>query len=147
MKKYNTYVFSLVLIIALSILTGCIDEDELTIPFNASPVLVMVEGNSFPATSNVVVSARVYELDKTHILDHNIGIDSIAVANLQVNVLVNDVVSVASFTTNAAGQGIVNSSWEDLGLSVPKAGNSLVLEFTGIHKDLPFRKRHTISVE
>ncbi len=147
MKKYNKYILSLMIVLVFSALSSCIDEDELTIPFNASPVLVMVSGNSFPAAGNVVVSARVYELDKTNILDHTLGIDSIAVANFQVNVLVNDVMSVASFTTDAAGQGMVISSWEDLGMIVPETGNSLVLEFSGIHNDLPFRKRHTISVE
>lgn len=139
---------SLFLALALMLLTqACVETDDLVTPNVAAPVLILLEGTTFSATSSVSVSSKTFELDKTNILDHNLGIDSIPVANLALDVYVASTRKVASLTTNAEGSANLLISWADLGVEAPKSGTQVRLEFAGTHKSIAFRKYHTIRVQ
>ncbi|WP_209331928.1 hypothetical protein [Lunatimonas salinarum] len=133
-------------LIALFFGVSCVETDELVTPNVASPVLVVLQGSSFEASAPVSVSGRFYELDKTGILDNTVGIDSIPVSGLQVRVFINHTQEIGSATTDNTGRLVFEQPWSSLGLSAPASGNSVRLEFAGVHKDIAFRTYHNVSV-
>ncbi len=147
MKKSSHIVFLLSVLSLFGLLQACVDAEDLATPNVPSPVLVLVEGTAFAATSPVSVNSRFLELDKTNILNNSIGIDSIPVPNLGIKVFINTTTEVASFTTGTDGTGNLSVSWEDLGLSSASSGSQVRLEFAGTYKSIPFRKYHTVRVE
>lgn len=80
--------------------SSCEGEDDLAIGRVASPVLVVTEDGTGSVT------AFFYELDKTGILDHTVGIDTIPVLNLSVEVMAGGT-SLGSFETGADGSIVV----------------------------------------
>ncbi len=135
--KKSSFVIALCLLLLAQ---ACVETDDLVTPNVASPVLILLEGTSFSATSSVSVNSKTFELDKTNILDHNLGIDSIPVANLALDVFVANTTKVASLTTNAEGSADLVVSWADLGVAAPTSGTQVRLEFAGTYKDVAFRK-------
>ena len=126
---------------------ACVEAEDLVTPNVAAPVLILLQGTAFSSSSAVSVSSKTYELDKTNILDHNLGIDSIPVANLALDVYVANTRKVASLTTDTEGIADLVISWADLGVDVPESGTQVRLEFTGTHKSVAFRKYHTVRVQ
>ena len=145
-KSFNIYLV-LAVIATLTFTQSCVDADELTTPNVASPVLVLLEGTSFPASSQVTVGSRFLELDKTNILDNTQGIDSIPVSNLDIAVFINNTDEVARLVTDTDGNADLIVSWADLGLPEAQSGSQVRLEFTGKYKEVAFRKYHTIRVD
>lgn len=146
MKKYLSHFGIYSALVALVCCFSCVDAEDLATPNVASPVLVMLQGASFEATAPVSVVGRFYELDKSGILDHTVGIDSIPVAGLQIRVFINQTEEVGSVTTDGSGRIVFEQSWSNLGLSNPRQNNSVRLEFAGVHKDVPFRSYHNVTV-
>lgn len=126
---------------------SCIETDDLVTPNVAAPVLILLQGTTFAASAPVMVSTKTFELDKTNILDHNLGIDSIPVPNLALDVFVANTQRLATLTTDATGTANLEISWEELGLAEPKSGTQVRLEFAGTYKSIPFRKYHTVRVQ
>ncbi|WP_215225822.1 hypothetical protein [Echinicola shivajiensis] len=146
--KNISYKISGALLILVSFLNfSCTDAEDLATPNVASPVLVMVEGSSFPADTEIGVMAKFMELDKSGILDHNVGIDSIPVMDLPITVYVNQTEEVSSLVTDQDGMVMLELSWEDLGLTAASSGDQVKLEFTGSYKNVKFRKYHTVRVD
>jgi len=138
------------LIVALSLMLfaqACVEAEDLVTPSVAAPVLILLQGTAFSPSSAVSVSSKTFELDKSNILDHTLGIDSIPVANLALDVYVANTRKVASLTTDAEGIADLVISWADLGVDVPKSGTQVRLEFAGTHKSVAFRKYHTVRVQ
>ncbi|PZX49137.1 hypothetical protein [Algoriphagus chordae] len=144
-KSFNTYLV-LAALATLSFSQSCVEAEDLATPNVASPVLVLLEGSTFDATSPVTVGSKFLELDKTNILDYTKGIDSIPVPNLNIAVYINNTNEVASLVTGSDGSADLVVSWADLGLSEAASGNSVQLEFAGTYKDVAFRKYHTVRV-
>ena len=128
------------------LLMGCEKEDAMVVDRAVSPVLVMVAGTSFTAAEPVKVTATIYELDKSGLLNHAVGIDSIPVANLAITVKLN-ATTLAELTTDPAGKVNLTKSWSELGLASPKAGNTVNLEFAGSHKGQAFTKPSRVQVK
>ncbi|AGA79095.1 hypothetical protein [Echinicola vietnamensis] len=145
--KNKIYKIGGILLASIPLLFACEDAVELATPNVASPVLVVVDGSNFPSDSDVAVTAKFMELDKSGILDNNVGIDSIPVSDLQISVFVNQTEEVSTAVTDGEGEAMLNISWQELGLEVPGSGDQVRLEFTGSHKNIPFRKYHTVRVE
>mgnify|MGYP006185988065 CR=1 FL=1 len=138
---------SLIAAFLLMLLTqACVESEDLVTPNVAAPVLILLEGTTFSASAPVTVNSKTFELDKTNILDHTLGIDSIPVSNLPLEVFVSNTRKVASITTNADGIASLQISWADLGVTAPKSGNQVRLEFTGTYKNIAFRKYHNVRV-
>jgi hypothetical protein len=144
-SKYISKLF-LVFFDSAFFMMGCEKEDAMVVDRVVSPVLVMVSGTSFTAAEPVKVTATIYELDKSGLLNHAVGIDSIPVANLAITVKLN-ATTLAELTTDPAGKVNLTKSWSELGLASPKAGNTVNLEFAGSHKGQAFTKPSRVQVK
>jgi hypothetical protein len=119
--------------IILAVLFGlfaCEEESDMAIDRVASPVLVMVS----PASKTpdlITVSATFLELDKSGILDHTIGIDSIPVPNLSIKVAKYGGAVLTTLTTDAAGKVTLSSPTADL-------TGTTKLEWSGEYKGVKF---------
>jgi len=127
--KINVYIT--VFLTVSSLFIGC-EEDELAFDVVASPVLAVFEDIDPGSANEVAVMATFYELDKSGILDKNIGIDSTRIANLPVEIFTNELRSLGSFTTNAEGEIMFEIPFSDV------AGASR-LEWVGTYNDIDFR--------
>ena len=103
MKNYIKY--TLALAFAALSLSACEDVADNAIPHIASPVLLETESLD-PDGDNAQLQATFFELDKTGIMDNTIGIDSIPVANLSVQVFAGGA-TLGTFTTDNAGSFVV----------------------------------------
>nr|WKN35828.1 hypothetical protein K4G66_26010 [Tunicatimonas sp. TK19036] len=106
---------------AVIMFSSCEEEPDMAFDRVASPVLLEVE------SVDDGVQATFYELDKTGILDHTVGIDSIPVPNLSLEVF-GDGTSMGNFTTDT--NGIV---------MVPNEMGYGSLEWVGAYKGVSFR--------
>jgi hypothetical protein len=102
-------------------LTSCEDESDMAINKVASPVILDVK-----STGATQLTTFFYELDKSGILDYTVGIDSIPVANLAIEVFAGTT-SVGTFTTDGAGSFVI-----DYAGAKPS-------EYVGTHKGIAFR--------
>ena len=137
----------LVALFSLSfLLMGCEKEDAMVVDRVVSPVLVTIAGSSFTAAEPVKVTATIYELDKSGILNNAVGIDSIPVANLPITVKLNNA-ALAQLTTDQAGKVNLTKTWAELGLTTPQKANIVTLEFTGSHKGQAFAKPTRVQVK
>ena len=136
MKKNSQTLLALCVVFALG-LSACQRVEDPFVDRVESPVLVVVEGvsgylaggglNSAPAVSFTIdstnfrnpvsLSVSVYTLNKSGILDKNVGIDSIPVANLAVSFLKRDGTKLADLTTNASGRITTSRTWAELGVA------------------------------
>ena len=88
----------------LVLFSSCEEEPDMAFDRVASPVLLITDLNE--ATDEM--QATFYELDKSGILDQNIGIDSIPVQNLSIEVF-SESSSLGTFTTDASGSILVQN--------------------------------------
>jgi len=136
MKKNGKTLLALCAVLGLG-LVGCQRVEDPFVDRVVSPVLIVVEGvtgylaggglTSEPAVtfrvdstnfnSPVSLSISIYTLDKSGILDKNVGIDSIPVANLAIRFLKRDGTKLADLTTNASGKVTTSRTWAELGLA------------------------------
>ena len=155
MKKTLTY--SLVLLLAASFASCKVDD-----PFVdrvVAPVLVDIVGASFgapiaseptvsyPASGTVMLTARLLELDKSGILDKNIGIDSIPVANIPMNITLRSGGSLGEVTSNAQGVVSLEKTWTDLGVPSPKAGTVVKISWSGSYKGIAFTRLSQVQAK
>lgn len=145
MNKYN--ILGMVAMAMVFLLSACQDAVELATPNVASPVLVVLEGGAFPADGEVGVSAAFLKLDKSGILDQDVGIDSIPVPDLEITLYVSEDEEIGTWVTDLEGKVMINATWEDLGLSPPVSGEQVVMEIAGSYDNIAFRKYHAVRVE
>ncbi|MCP9768855.1 hypothetical protein EGI22_13090 [Lacihabitans sp. LS3-19] len=155
MKK----IILLIAIVSISIgFTSC----EVADPFVdrvASPVLLLLEGSDGIPTSGLTTEPtipslistdagaklKVYELDKSGILDKNIGIDSIPVSGLKISYKLRSGAIVSEVETDSKGVATFSATWKALGIETPKAGTSVKLIASGVYKEQSFSKYFIIS--
>lgn len=142
-KLINNSIVIGVMIIAFS----CVEAVDLATPNVASPVLVVLEGNEFDAATGVAVAGSFYELDKSGILDQNVGIDSIPVTGLEIRVFINQTDEVGTLTTDGQGKIMFQDAWSSLGIPNPSSGIQIRLEFAGTYNDIAFREFHNVRVK
>lgn len=130
----NLYKHVMVLLIAAALSFGCEDVSDLAVDRIEAPVLGIDLGAS---TDNGMLTRQVvfYELDKSGILDHTVGIDSIPVANLAIEVYIDDRTSVGSLTTDSNGMVVFESPLSDFGGEAPSL--QWVGSFNGINFRIP----------
>jgi hypothetical protein len=123
MKENNMKTIRILTILSIMTLsiTSCEDVSDMAVNKVAAPVLVDVKNKSA-----VEVTAYFYELDKSGILDHTVGIDSIPVSGLAIEVFAANS-SVGVFTTDSEGSISVSYT-----VSKPN-------EYAGTHKGIAFR--------
>ena len=102
-------------------LAGCEEESDLAIKRVVAPVVIEVE-----SISSAQLKATVFELDKSGILDYTVGIDSIAVPDLAVEVFAGTL-SLGLFTTDGEGSILVDYI------------DTKPTEYAGTYKGIAFR--------
>jgi hypothetical protein len=149
----------LIALFALLALTSCKKVDDPLVPRVVSPVLVAIDGTapgdfateptiSYTKTGNVILSARILELDKTNILDYTKGIDSLPVTNTKIVISLRSTgATIAELTTDSKGKISVEKTWASLGLSTPASGNSISINWSGSYKNQSFTRLSRVSVK
>lgn len=119
-----------------------------------SPVLVIFENPngtvtngltteptiSTPVTVDAKIVMKLYELDKTNILDFSKGIDSVAVKSLPITIKLRNGTKISDITTDASGKSVFTTSWSSLGIASPVVGSSVSLSLSSTYKSVPFTK-------
>lgn len=113
--------FQLILSCITLLMISCEEESDMAIERVVAPVVIQIEN-----TSSTEIMAIFYELDKTGILDHTVGIDSVEVPNLEVEVFAASQ-SIGKFTT--AGDGSIRIGYAGIKPN----------EYAGMHKGIAFR--------
>lgn len=131
---------------------GCEKKVDPFVDRVVAPVLVLVEGapdggglTGEPVVAQkvagpVTLAVRIYELDKSGILDKTVGIDSIPVASLTIKLTKRDGTALGNLTTDATGKASVSKTWTELGIAAPKAGNAVSLTWSGEYKGQAFSR-------
>jgi len=155
MKKIFTY--SLVVLMAAGF-TACKVDDPF-VDRVVAPVLVDIVGAAFgapisaeptvsyPATGSVTLTARLLELDKTNILDHTKGIDSIPVANIPIKIMLRSGSALGEVTSNAQGVVSLQKTWAELGVPTPKAGTVVKISWSGNYKGIAFTRLSQVQAQ
>ena len=151
MKRYKTYL--MIAALAVGSLMACEKKEDPFVDRVVAPVLVLIDnatGDGGGQTGEPVVSqkvagpvtmaVRIYELDKSGILNNKVGIDSIPVASLAVKLTKRDGTALGELKTDESGKASISKSWADLGVTAPKAGSSVLLTWTGEYKGQVFSR-------
>jgi len=125
--KLNNLLFLAAILLTL---TSCLEE-KLAFTVEASPVLGLIE--AAPAAEGMIAYVGTfYELDKSGILDNNIGIDSIPVAGLELKVETQRRDALQTIVTGADGTATFTMEADDL-------QDVTRLEWTGTFEGKAFR--------
>ena len=152
----------LINIFVMTLLGAGLVSCEKADPFVArvvSPVLLLVQGSdgvpsnglttepTVPAlvSADASVALKVFELDKTGILDYKVGIDSIPVTGVKITFKLRNGAVIKEVSTDSKGTATLSTTWASLGVAAPKAGSSVKLTATGTYKDVSFSKYFIIS--
>jgi hypothetical protein len=129
----TTWTALAIALVSCAALTSCEEEDPF-VDRHTSPVLIVFDGipgylangglTSTPTRTYPVTPAdyatpadwvvRFYELDKSGILDHTVGIDSIPVAGLSIKFTKRDGTLISELTTNSEGKVFAPLDWTAL---------------------------------
>ncbi|PWJ60285.1 hypothetical protein CLV98_101466 [Dyadobacter jejuensis] len=153
MIRFKRYIkLAIMAIVPVVLLFSCKAEDP-WVDNTVAPLLVDIIGADFgypiekqPAVgyaasaSELKLSARLLELDKTNILNKDIGIDSIPVAGITISVAIKGGASLGEVTSDADGMVSLTKSWTDLGVTAPAAGQLVPLTWTGSYKGVGFTR-------
>jgi len=111
--------------------SACISED-LAFEVIESPVLATFEESVDTQEGILSMTATFYELDKSGILDQNIGIDSTLVTGLSLQIFVDESALVDEVMTDSQGKAVFEKSLNDL-------NGSRRIEWVGTHANTAFR--------
>lgn len=150
MKSYKLLIMNALLLAGLA---GCMKKEDPFVDRVVAPVLVVIDnvtGDGGGQTGEPVVSQKVagpvtlgvkiYELDKSGILNKAIGIDSIPVTSLAIKLTTRAGVAIGNLTTDGTGKASISKTWAELGITAPKVGSSVSLTWTGEHKGQAFSR-------
>lgn len=164
MKKILTSVSVLAVLFTVY---ACQKKDDPFVPRVVSPVLVQILDAPYqtdfasepavPADSSrpVTLRARILKLDKTNILDHTKGIDSIPVPNLKISLTLRDGSPVSEATTDTKGLVTITKTWAELGIT-PKytapnlkyyKGQRVSLSWSGTVDQQDFTRLSAVTVK
>ena len=163
MKKH---LIAYVLLLMAGGLAGCRKEEDPFVDRVQSPVLVWIENAdkkdylaggglyaeptvSVPANqleTPVQLTAVIYELDKSGLLNHQVGIDSIPVANLAITLQFRNGTRIADLVTDENGRVTLTRTWPELNVAAPKEGSNVRVAWSGTHNGQPFLRYSRVDV-
>lgn len=143
MKDIFTKVKAVSLLLLLASVMACEETEDTKFDIAASPVLATFEGQNFKPTESVTIMATFYELDKSGILDSNVGIDSMAISGLDISVFIDGSTKVGDFVTDSEGQVQFQKPWDDIGGARPVVR----LEWVGEYNERSFRIFHNVGLQ
>ncbi|WP_420153691.1 hypothetical protein [Siphonobacter sp.] len=156
----------LALLACLGFIMACEKAEDPFVPREVAPALVQIVNATYQtdfatepnvpsdSTAPLALKIRVLKLDKTNILDHTKGIDSIPVPNLNVKLLKRDGTALGEGTTDASGTLTLTKTWAELGI-VPSYANPPLkyykgqivrLSWTGAVDGVAFTRLSSVSV-
>lgn len=151
MRQYKTQV--ILSLLALTALAGCMKKDDPFVDRVAAPVLVVIDNASGDAggltaepvvnqkvSGPVTMAVRIYELDKSGLLDNKVGIDSIPVTSLTIKLTKRDGTALGDLKTDGTGKASLTKSWSELGVAAPRSGSSVQLTWSGEYKGQAFSR-------
>lgn len=106
------------------------EKEDLAFEVLESPVLAAFEDVA-GTPGMLTIKATFYELDKSGILNKDIGIDSTLIEGLDISVYVNESSLIGDYKTDSNGEILFEKELTSLGGSR--------LEWVGIYKETPFR--------
>ena len=134
-------------------LAACTKVEDPFVDRVVSPVLVLIDNATSdgggqtgePVVSQkvagpVTLGIKVYELDKSGILNNAVGIDSIPVTALVIRLTTRTGAALGTLTTDGKGKASIARTWAELGVAAPKAGSSVSLTWTGEYKGQAFSR-------
>lgn len=127
---------TVIAILVVSLIIGCKKADDMAFDRVASPVLVITKPAVKGDATNTI-SASFYALDKSGILNSSIGIDSIPVAGLRVEVYTGVNTKIADAVTGADGAVTL-----ELGKELFSGVTSF--SWAGVHNNIAFRKSQSL---
>lgn len=143
-------------LLTISVLFGACEAPDPFVDRVVSPVLVVFESSlgsttgfttdpSINATygAKTDVKVKIYELDKTGILDNTVGIDSIPLSNVPLVIKFRGGSEIGTVTTDAAGTALLDFEWSALGVTA--AGQSVSLSATGSYDGQQFTKLFKVA--
>ena len=153
MKNIKSVFSSACLLAALAFGSISCKEEDPFLDRDVAPVLVDIVGAPFGAPlaseptvaynatdAKVTLSARLLELDKTNILDHTKGIDSIPVPNVPIKITLRSGAVLGEVSSNAQGLVTLDKTWAELGVTAPKAGSVTKISWSGTYKGIAFTR-------
>ncbi len=158
MKVIHKISLSFALVFALVFaLSSCKVEDP-WVDASVAPVLVDIVGAPFgypqekdptvgyaSSATKLVIAAKLLELDKTNILNNEIGIDSIPVSGLKILVSLRDGGALGEVTSNDQGLISLEKTWAELGVATPVAGKLVKVSWSGTYKGIAFTRLSQIK--
>lgn len=148
-----------ILFLGLIILTSSCEKKDPFVDRVVAPLLFLVLDENGVASSgmttdpsvankiskDVTFSIKLFELDKTNILDHTKGIDSIAVTSLPISLSMRNGTKISDLVTDNTGKATLKKTWAELGVANPTAATTLLLSWTGTYKGVTFTKYSRIQ--
>lgn len=157
-KKIYLYILAICTVCSMA---ACEKEEDPFVDRVAAPVLVVIQNAkagylaggglySEPVVdakldAPVVLSAKLYELDKSGLLNHTVGIDSIPIANLSISLLSRSGTKIADLVSDSEGMVTLTKTWSELGLAEPKKGSTISLDWAGEYKGIGFARRSQLQ--
>ena len=140
-------------LLVIGSLVSCSKKDDPFVNRVVAPVLVVIDnasgdGGGLTAepvvsqkiTGAVTIAVRIYELNKDGILNNKVGIDSIPVTSLSINLTKRDGTALGTLQTDGTGKATLTKTWAALGIAVPVAGSSVQLTWSGEYKGQAFSR-------
>lgn len=157
-----------ILALALSIVLISCEEEDPFVDRTEAPLLMVFDEvtgylasgglTSVPSVSKTVTAAtytqpvtlsvNLYELDKSGILDHTVGIDSIPVAGVAMTFSLRDGTRAIEAASGTDGKVVITTTWESLGITdvativaaKPARSITIPLLWKGAHKGVSFSR-------
>lgn len=149
----------LIIILATATFQFCCEAEDPFVDREVSPLLVLLAGDDNVESSGLTTeptvrssiskaatfTVKLYELDKTGILDKNIGIDSVAASGVELLIKFRSGGAIKSATTDNNGVATFTLPWSDLGVASPSSGSSASLSCSGSYKGKTFTKMFRVA--
>jgi hypothetical protein len=160
MKNIKKYIFITGCALTVTLMAASCKVEDPFLDRAASPLLVDIVGAPFGApiaaeptvtyplsTDKIAISARLLELDKTNILDHTKGIDSIPVPNVQIQITMRTGAALGTVTSDASGLVKLEKTWDELGVTAPKSGSNVKISWSGTYKGIAYTRLSQVQVQ